>query len=342
MKIRNAIKLAATGALAAAPLAAFAGAPANFGNYAIGSGGLINSSVAGCASTGVDEAGFTQERCTIGGKTYIHTIVDEATGGEHFIDENFVEMGGTGGIASKQKLTETSGTQTFTNTAQLSTGSFFSAGTEARIALDQGVSDSGSQPFNTDFRFREGKIGGGTDGIGLGFTGLQSDAVITDMQMNTTISEPGAYTGGFSFENRNVEGSGATNTTLGAADANTVNGTRVDQLSVLNDSASSITQNFTLRERHGSFTSGPGNVGLSGSTVTWAAGDSIINTKIGQTIAGAGVFGLHDFKNETQGTGTGVDSQTSALPGTFYQPVFTDGSDPFAAFSAATTPTQTF
>ncbi len=340
MKIRNAIKFAATGVLAAAPLAAFAGAPAGFGNYSVNSGtGAITSSVAGCASTGVDEAGFAQEQCTIGGKTYIHTILYDDTGTELFTDENFVEMGGTGGIAGKQTLTETSGSQTFKNTAQISTGSFFTAGTEARISLDQSVTDTGSQQFATDFAFREGQIGGGTDGIGLGLTGLQSDAVITNMKMNTTVTEPGAYQSGFSFENRNAESGTATDTNLGAADAAVVNGTRVDQLSVLNDSAASITQNFSLRERHGSFNSGPGT---ATGTITWSAGDSIINTKIGQTIAGAGVFGLHDFANETNGLGTGVDSQTSALPGTFFQPQYTDGTDPFAAFNAATTPTQTF
>lgn len=340
MKIRNAIKFAATGALAAAPLAAFAGAPASFDNYGVDGSGNITSSVAGCASLGVNEAGFAQEQCSIGGKTYIHTILYDNTGTEIFADENYVEMGGTGGgIAAKQALTEFSGSNTFKNTSQLSTGSFFNAGTEARIALDQSVNDSSaSQPFDTTFRFREGKIGGGTDGIGLGYSGLQSDAVITDMQIGMSTGDS-TYTAGFDFENKNVEFDTATNTNLGQADAALVNGTRVDQLGVLNDPGASITQNFSLRERRGAFTTGPGT---ATGTVTWAAGDSIINTKIGSSVGGAGVFGLHDFANETQGTGTGVDSQTSALPGTFFQPQYTGGADPFAAFGTNTTPTQTF
>ncbi len=336
MKIRKAIKFAATGALAAAPLAAFAGAPAAFDNYSVNSTtGAITSSVSGCASLGVDEAGFMQEQCVIGGKTYIHTVLYDDTGAEIFSDENFVEMGGTGGIADKQSLTEFAGSQTFTNTSQLNTGSFFTAGTEARISLDQAVTDTGTQHFTTDFAFREGQGGAGSSGIGVG--PMSSDAVVTSMKINTLVDEA-TFTGGFSFENRNVEFDTASNTNAGLADANALNGTRLDQLAVLNDAAASITQNFSLQERHGSFTKMDGTA--TGS-ITWAAGDSIINTKIGQQVGGAGVFGLHDFANETNGLGTGVDSFTSAQPGTFFQPQYTDGTDPFAAFQAFTDPTAT-
>ncbi len=322
MKLRKAIKSTLTGTILVAPMSLMAAPPAAFDNYSVnGSTGAITSSVAGCASTGVDEAGFAQEQCSIGGKTYIHTILYDDTGAEKFTDESFIEMGGTGGISDKQTLMETSGTETFKNTAQINTGSFMPMGQmgimsgNVMINLQQDITDTGAQAFSSGFDFKHGMNMVGMDGYNGKFA---------DLTLTSSAGDP-TYTSGFKFNNFSVEGVTMGDTAKAAADQ----GTRIDISGILNDSAASITQNFTLGERHGSFTTMDGT---ATGTVTWAAGDSIINTQIGQTVGGAGVFGLHDFANETNGLGTGVDSQTSALPGTFFQPLYTDGSNPFATF----------
>ncbi len=322
MKLRNAIKASLTGTILTAPMTLLAAPPASFDNYSVdGITGAITSSTAGCASTGVNEAGFAQEQCSIGGKTYIHTILYDDTGAEKFTDENFIEMGGTGGISDKQTLRETSGTETFQNSSQINTGSFMPMGQmgiasgNVMINLQQNISDTGTQAFTSGFDFKHGMNMVGMDGYNGKFA---------DLTLTSTAGDP-TYTAGFKFNNFSVEGVTQGDLAKAAADQ----GTRIDVTGVLNDSGASITQNFTLNERHGSFTT---QDGTATGTVTWAAGDSIINTMIGQTVGGAGVFGLHDFANETQGIGTGVDSQTSAQPATFFQPQYTDGSNPFATF----------
>ena len=322
MKIRNAIKFAVTGALAAAPIAAFAAAPAAFDNYTQDGAGNITSGTAGCSSLGVNEAGFAQEQCTIGGATYIHTILNDQAG---FTDESWVEMGGTGGIADKQTVAETSGTEVFGSTAQLNTGSFEVVGVDTRIGLNQAISDSGAG-FAAGFDFAEMN----------GTLALQGhDGTFVDLTLTSSASDS-TYTGTFKFNNFNVEAATITAVdTNQFADANAaaaaLSGQRIDQTAVLNDPGASIVQDFAIRERSGKFTAGPG---LATGTVTWAAGDLIVDTQIGQAITGAGAFGLHDFANETQGTGTGVDSQTSSNPASFYTPAYTNTSlpDPFAAF----------
>ncbi len=322
MKLRNAIKATLTGTILTTPMTLMAAPPAVFDNYSVnGTTGAITSSTSGCASLGVDEAGFLQEQCVIGGKTYIHTILYDDTGAEKFTDENFIEMGGTGGISDKQTLTETSGTETFKNTSQINTGSFMPMGQmgiasgNVMINLQQDITDTGTQAFSSGFDFKHGMNMVGMDG----YNGKFADLTLSSTAGDST------YTAGFKFNNFSVEGVTMGDTAKAAADQ----GTRLDLTGVLNDAGASITQNFTLNERHGSFTT---QDGTATGSITWAAGDSIINTMIGQAVGGAGVFGLHDFANETNGLGTGVDSFTSDQPATFFQPQYTDGSDPFATF----------
>jgi len=346
MKIRNAVKVAAAAALFAAPVASFA-APAvavgTFGTSTLdpGTAGTITtSSGLTCASAGINEGGFLQEQCVnSAGDTLIHTVIMDGAG---FTDESYVQMGassGASGIADKQSLVETVSGEQFKSNAKLLTGNFEDVGsmTSARIHLDQGVNDLGSS-FDTTFNFDERNGLVGTQGHDGTFT----DMVITNNAWDST------YTNAFKFENFNVEAASITAVDTGKyADANAaaaaLSGVQVDQIATLSDSGASITQNFTLNERHGKFTVAAGNANHpTATTLGWSAGDSIINTMIGQTIgngatgsaAGNMAFGLRDFANETTGGGAGVDSQVSASPASFYTPAYTNTSlpDPFAAF----------
>ncbi len=320
MKLTNSIKIALASSLIAAPMAILAAPPAAFDAYTIDGAGTITSGTAGCSSLGVNEAGFAQEQCVISGKTYIHTILDDQAG---FIDENWIEMGGAmGGISDKQTLVETSGTETFSATSKLNTGGFMPMGQmgimtdNVMVSLQQGITDTGAQQFSAGFDFKHGMNMVGMDG----YNGKFADLTLTSSAGDTT------YTSGFKFENFSIEGATVGDLAKAAADQ----GTRIDQSGTLNDPGASIVQDFSISERSGRYTTEAGSAGTG--TITWAAGDLIVNTLLGQEITGAGAFGLHDFANETQGTGTGVDSQTSSAAASFYTPAYTSGADPFAAF----------
>jgi|GEM_PF-3096530 len=343
MKIRNAVKIAATAALFSAPVSSFAapavGAGAFDNNTLNGDQTITTNSGLTCASAGINEGGFLQEQCVNGaGDTLIHTVLMDGAG---FTDESYVQMGaasGSSGIADKQSLVETTGGEQFTSNAKLMTGNFEDVGntTSARIHLDQGVNDLGAS-FATTFNFDERN----------GLVTVQGhDGTFTDMVIGNSAFDS-TYTNTFKFENFNVEAASITSfDTAYGADANAVaaglSGVRVDQFATLSDAGASITQDFTLNERHGKFTVAAGNANHPTASLPWSAGDSIINTMIGQTIgngatgssAGAMAFGLRDFANESTLTGAGVDSQVSANPASFYTPSYTDTNlaDPFQAF----------
>jgi uncharacterized Zn ribbon protein len=335
MKIRKAIKYTLAGVVVAAPMVAMAGAPgAGFGQYTRdGAGNITNTGLdaSNCSSTGVSEADFMQERCSIGGETYIHTIQDSGPGAEVFKDESWVKMGSAaGGIASKASLTEVSGGETFTNEAILNTGDFYddvgiTAGYgQGRINLSQGVTDG--PDFNNTFDFIEGTGNVTLDG---------NDATWTDMILtNDVVDTSGTYTGTFKLRNVNVEvdtaSAGQTASAQAMADAN--NGRAIDVVGNLLDTGASITQLFSLNERQGAYVL---DSGTAAGTVSWQAGETIIDLEIGQTVGGAGVFGLHDFTNESdpaQG-GVGVDSFTTADTQSLQSPSYdTNTNDPFAPF----------
>jgi len=344
MKIRNSVKIAAAAALFAAPVVSFAAAPAvsagSFGASTLnGNGTITTNSGLTCAGAGINEGGFTQEQCkNSAGDTLIHTVLDDGLG---FTDESYVQMGaasGSSGIADKQTIVETTSGETFTSTAQLMTGNFEAVGDmgSARIHLNQGVATTAGD-FATGFDFKERN----GDLAIQGHDGTFTDMVIDNMAADST------YTNTFKFENFNVEAATISNVdTTKYADANAaaaaLSGVRLDQTALLSDASSSITQTFKINERHGSFTLGAGNANIAGTSVLWSAGDSIINTEIGQlvgngatgTAAAAMAFGLHDFANESTLAGAGVDSQVSANPASFYTPTYNNTAlgDPFAAF----------
>jgi len=141
MKIRKAIRMAVAGAAMALPAGAvLAGSPIAFGGWTVNGAGDITATACGTCSitsaTPVTDAGFLQRNITIGSKTFIQTIIAEAdtaatadtfgswTGGNGFADENFVEIGGTGGLSDKQQVFESVGADSFSSDAGLNTGSF--------------------------------------------------------------------------------------------------------------------------------------------------------------------------------------------------------------------------
>jgi len=344
MKIRNAVKIAAAAALFAAPVSSFA-APAvaagAFGNNTLNGDGTVTSSHTTdgltCAGAGINEGGFLQEQCVnAAGNTLIHTVLDDGLG---FKDESYVQMGaasGSSGIADKQSLVETLSGEQFTSNAQLMTGNFEDVGNAARIHLDQGVNDLGTS-FDTTFNFNEfnGTL------ANQGHDGTFVDMVITNSAYDST------YSNTFKFNNFNVEAATITNVDTNVyADANAaaaaLSGIRLDQSATLSDAASSITQNFSIKERHGAFTVAAGNANHPTASIPWSAGDSIIQTMVGQLVgngatgasAASMAFGLKDFSNETTLNAAGVDSFVSANPASFYTPAYTSTAlpDPFAAF----------
>jgi len=332
MKIRNSIKAISTGlTISILPIAVMAAPPAAFDNYTVNGDGTINSGTAACTASGINEGGFTQEECLIGGKTYIHSILDDTTG---FSDESWIEMGSTmGGISDKQSLTETVGTETFTGGSEINTGTFMPMGQmgimsgNVMIKLGQSVTDS-ADGFASGFDFKHGMNMVGMDG----YNGKFADLTLTNNAGDST------YTSSFKFNSFTNEGVTMGDLAQAAADQ----GVRVDVSGALSDSGASITQNFTLNERHGKFTVAAGNANHPTASLPWSAGDSIISTMIGQLIgngatgssAGAMAFGLRDFANETTLQSAGVDSQVSANPASFYTPAYTNTAlpDPFAAF----------
>jgi hypothetical protein len=340
MKIRKAIKLTLSGAAMAAPFVVLAGPPGalTFSDYVRNpSTGIITSTDSNCSDSGVSEADFAQFRCvdTVGGGTYIQTIQDSGPGAEVFKDNSFVAMGSSvGGIASQSSLTETSGTETFKNKAQLNTGEFFVnqgiAGTawgQGRINLDQKITEGSD--FSTGFNFIEG----------LGDTSTfvdGHDATWTDMTLTNNVADTsGTYTGSFKMNVLNIETDTASASYLAAAaaDGAIVNGRAIDIVGNLIDPGATITQLFSLNERQGSY-SGLGSG--TGGTVSWTAGETIIDLEIGQDVGGAGAFGLHDFTNESTGLANGVDSQVTSNTSSLMLPLY-DGAPAPAANQANTT-----
>lgn len=353
MQLRKAIKLAV--ASAALPTLAFAADPSGivFGDWTSAGVGGITDGGTMCATTGVscssnpiNESGFMQRVVNIGGTNYIQTVVTDLATGEGvanivnntysasqgFADESFIAMGGTGGIIDHQNLGETGGTITtpeyFTSQVVLHTGAF--EPTNNKIAIDQNVQEAVASDFQSRFQYTEGA------------STLGGDSVRVWKKITGQAGTAGSFDSSFILEQLNYENTTATtNTNATAAAAYT----KLDANSTVYD-AGPVMQTFALKERHGAAVSGAGSIQLTTNAVgidtlqpggSWVAGDTIVQLAIGSAPAGAGVFGLTDFSNESNSTqSVGFDSQTSAaVP--FYSGLFTtgpnSGSDPFAAQS---------
>jgi hypothetical protein len=333
MKLRNAIKLVVTGAAltaSASALAIDAGAPSVgvSGISATAGGNHTLTCPAGftCSSSPMTDVGFTQRQITDNstGRTFIQTVLSEGdisgsgiTSASGFLDESFVEVGGSGGIIDRQNVEEGTGSgsgiaveDTFKSTANIRSGAFRDSTTDG-ITIDQSIAElvtGTGETFNTAFNL--------TEIDDANFAGAPVSAKVTV----TSDVGAGDFTSNFTQETFVVE-----DTVNASAVAAQYKKLDVDQ-NVVGD----LTQTVALRERTGAAVAGSGGSDAA-TDADFVAGSTLVDLQIGQSVAGAGQFGLHDFVNETAGVAIGIDSQTSAnVP---FQTISYDNTnlgDPFA------------
>jgi len=336
MKLRKAIKLVAAGAAVTASASVMAVPSTGLWSA---SGGIVNTTATECpsgfvcSSSPISETGFMQRQLTEtgSGRTFIQTVLIEGdvtsgsgslTGGEAFSDESFVEIGGHGGIIESQRLHEEatgtvsgSGTpvvEAFDSTADIKSGAF-RVDDENAIDIKQRVTevvDGGVELFGADFRLQE------MDNTSFGGN------ITAQVNLGMGVAGDG-FTNMFAMETFNVEA------TAGSVhlDGN------YKKLDVDQTMTGEVTQTVVLRERTGAAISEAGSSDqYSGTVGIFAANDTLVSLRIGQSVDGAGQFGLDDFVNESNGTAIGIDSLTStALP--FQTITYTTGGDPFSALT---------
>ena len=344
MKIRKAIKLAVAGAVAAAPLSMAVAMNDNkgpmtgeFGQWESTGGagtGITLSCPTGytCATAAVTDAGFIQRTITDGdGRQFIQTIVADGTGSfssqgnSFFGDESFVMLNGQGGISGQNQIRDNTGAGDFTSKSNLNTGSeFMSMGSTANagtlgdgsmVELSQGITDT---EFASTFEFDHGMLMMGEGG------GKFASLTLSDYANDSAAG----FASSFKLQNNDLEDN--TNTTT---QANFI-GKKVDVVMDLN--TTDISQDFAVKTRAGSGAVGNGeaffSVGTS-SNVAFSQGDSIYKMDLGQSVTGAGDFGMGVFRNDTAGTQGKAQSLTSsAIPFVTVSDDQSPGGDPFATF----------
>jgi len=315
MKLRKAIQLAAAGTMYGMASASMA-LPSLGGFTTDALDNVTATCPAGftCASTPITDAGFLQRILTedTSGRKFIQNILTEGVttdggstfaGDSGFADENFVEMGGTGGIISRQALAESDGVETFKSTAVNYAGAF-RAVDGTGITINQSVAEVAGG-MSTTFELVE----------------FDDSANGSNVSAQTTITGhvgEAEFSGDFGFRTLVIEDTSGTYTTA--------NYKKLDvDATLLGD----VNQTVALRERTGAAVADPGYmVPSDGSNTSWSANDTVVNLIIEQTTAGAGVFGLNDFANETTGGAQGIDSFSDANASSFQS--VSSASDPFA------------
>lgn len=330
MKIRKAIKMAVAGAVVALPVSvvmamggAHTGPLTIHGQWSVdttSSTGLNVACPAGftCGAASVTDTGFVQRTITDlnSGNQFVQTIISEGgttgasfsnmgTGG-FFGDENFIMLNGAGGISAQSQIQDTTaGAGDFTSKVNLNTGTEFSTmqstavagsmGDGSMVELQQGIIDTGSE-FQSQFAFDHGMVMGSEGGGKFAVIGLDDFA-------NDT---PNNFSGTFKFQRKDIENN------TGTA-ASTFPQQKMDIAMKLDPA--DIVQDFTVSTRSGAAT-GNGTVFPNGGTpVTVSGGDSIYQMDLGQSVTGAGEFGMTDFQNKTSGNTGKVQSLTSsAIP----------------------------
>lgn len=343
MRIRRAIKLAVAGAVGASPLMVWAmGTPLSVhGAWSVDSSGNINASnPAGmtCAATDTAEAGFLQQQCSDGARTYIRTIVAEGATGDSFAssgmaffgDESFVVVGGTGGLSGRQKMVQGQ-SDTLTSNARLNTGGEFTPMTTATtpealaaapdmIELDQSITGAANE-FTTSFDFDNGVYMDSDNNEGGQYR------LLTLRQNNNEQTASGDTDVSFDLQRNQWENLTTTaQADLGATGPSWQQFAALDVSADLN--AAGITQSFDQNERSGTIVSSSGTATFAdGATATFAAGDELARLLIGQDVDGAGGFAVADFTNRTQTSETGgMNSFISSGPLLSVSP------DPFGTF----------
>lgn len=301
-----------------------------------------------CSASPVTDVGFQQTQMTDGaGNTYFQTVIadegssNQAASAMAFQSESFVKSGtSNGGIASLQTMNITDSQGTAAATAALSTGDFnngtgfnadnsnvtVGAGLEHQVVLSQDVNNvTGGNPatFHNGFGFyKNGTADTGT----LGASGTH---MTMNQQVMTTDSVSGnkTFALGVAYQQDNNSNGDELGVALDIAMGVSLRqGTTADPhtTSSINDQA------FVLAQRTGDYANG-GTVNIAGSlspspvVVTEAGSSGTTNgtaantyaetdmVSIGQTIAGAGVFGYGDANSATFVGGSTTPSTTDGM-----------------------------
>lgn len=256
MNVRSAIKtLTLAGAASVIAVPGVVLAAPSLGNWSA-SGGTISGCPSGATCTTlVSEDGFLQQQVELGGTTYFQTVVTDSgvTGNDanlDFASETFVEQisGGSanGGVLGRLTVNSVDGGGNgMTSQADLATGNF-AGGSGAGILINQAVTDGGSSSTANDDFSSTLLLNRQLDTDG-NQTGTDL-ALAQDVGLDLS----GSQTGDFdktSFALRRVSGSAS-------------------------DTAGSVT-----------LPTGAGSTTTFGGTLSWAAGDDVIVTWVGQRIS---------------------------------------------------------
>lgn len=108
-----------------------------------------------CAAPIANETGFTQREVTIGGQTYIQTMIDDGTGAfnsEDFVRVNFNNTPAEQGVLSRLTVVDPQAGGTFSTTSDIAAGW---ANTDpngtARAVISMNINDPGAQGANLGF-----------------------------------------------------------------------------------------------------------------------------------------------------------------------------------------------
>ncbi|MCF6322846.1 MAG: hypothetical protein L3J89_00740 [Gammaproteobacteria bacterium] len=297
MKIRNIVRgLALVGATAALlPIgSAMAGGPGFDGiQVNAGSTGTLSGCAAGAVCVPlVTGEGFLQQEVTIGGNTFIQTIIVDPlssnastaldVSGLAFSDMTFIQMSGANnGIKAMQRLRDD---PTILNPADTS-GNLFESTTQLLIGTwAQGTDHGDDANLKITQSFRDNS----NTGIAIGATGATetADDFVNEFTLDVNLDSSGEQTG-----------------------------KRMDMLQDVGMSDPGATvvgddfQRFVIRQRSGDLLTSTGSLELgtpsagtgTGGSVDWSAGEDVLVTWLGQRVnlggTGSAVFGFQSVDN---------------------------------------------
>jgi hypothetical protein len=290
--------------------------------------------------------GFMQRQITDTntGATYIQTIIAEASGDvganfsfgsatSAFADESWVKMeSAMGGLLGKSAITEVGTAESFKTSATFQTGGFQGSSSDRsadNVALTQMVRDFSNDSNGTidsGFAFNHGAnstSGGAANG---NYEQLTLNQVVgghdlTQLDTAGTIASLNSLTASFDYNNNVVDG--ATNTADEAAKSGLRLNIGVDVNSTDQLTNENATLHFAIGERAGSAAitgvdGGSYDITTSGfeqgaSSVTYAAGDQIVQIYLSANIGSGGTFAKSSFNVEGESSPATKNTSTFVL-----------------------------
>lgn len=293
MKLRNAIKYAVVGSLAAAPGLAAAAPFTDFGNFTYDtSTNTVTSTLTSLACTELEDGDdFLMEECTDGTNTYFRTIVTGVSGRSgqlNFSSESLVVEGFGGpnnGLAHQAFVDGGPADQTVT----INTGDHFTPTNGAEIKISQSLVEGGEN-FTSNFDYEEGFVQGATTNDTASYEGLTIDQDIAQSGMTNT----------FDLSETAYDDQTGTLTSL----------TDSENLSIFVDIGSTFSLDEGIAGASGTATL------VDGTTIAYSVGDDLDAIEISQT-AGPD-FTLGEFANLTTAESGDADVFGSALDAITY------------------------